>query len=133
MQVIDPTFAAHRDPALSADIWDPMANVVASMRYGIDRYGSLPEAFNQPGGYDNGGPVQPGWTPVYNGGRRAENVLSDAQDQALAQRLRGDSEPKRITGTVRLSRDSEGLLLELVDARIDDANDRTGKALARLR
>lgn len=55
MQVIDPTFATHRDPALSADIWDPMANVGASMRYAMAQYGSLAAAYDKAGGYDRGG------------------------------------------------------------------------------
>lgn len=55
MQVIDPTFAANRDPGLVNDIWDPMANVVASMRYAKRRYGSLAAAYNRRGGYDLGG------------------------------------------------------------------------------
>lgn len=55
MQVIDPTFAAFRDPALSSDIWDPMANVGASMRYAMAQYGSLAAAYDKAGGYDRGG------------------------------------------------------------------------------
>lgn len=61
MQVIDPTFAAHKDPGYD-DIWDPEANLRASMNYAISRYGSLPAAYNRPGGYANGG-VLPGFTP----------------------------------------------------------------------
>ena len=51
MQVIDPTFRAYRDRSLINDIWDPMANIVASMRYALGRYGSLPAAYNRKGGY----------------------------------------------------------------------------------
>lgn len=61
MQVIDPTFAAHKDPGYD-DIWSPEANLRASMNYAISRYGSLPAAYNRPGGYANGG-VLPGFTP----------------------------------------------------------------------
>lgn len=61
MQVIDPTFAAHKDPGYD-DIWDPEANLRASMNYAVSRYGSLPAAYNRPGGYANGG-VLPGFTP----------------------------------------------------------------------
>jgi hypothetical protein len=57
MQVIDPTFQAYRDPTLPNDIWDPMANVVASMRYTLHRYGSLPAGYNRAGGYALGGIV----------------------------------------------------------------------------
>ncbi|MEU3149076.1 transglycosylase SLT domain-containing protein [Streptomyces griseus] len=39
MQVIPSTFAAHRDPSLSGNILDPMANMVAAARYIKSRYG----------------------------------------------------------------------------------------------
>ncbi|WP_418344928.1 tape measure protein [Rhodococcus pyridinivorans] len=55
MQVIDPTFAAYRDPAFVNDIWDPRANIAASMRYAQSRYGNLLAAYNRAGGYDDGG------------------------------------------------------------------------------
>lgn len=59
MQVIDPTFAAYRDPSLPNNVWDPLANIVASMRYAVGRYGSLASAYNRPGGYAAGGVVKP--------------------------------------------------------------------------
>lgn len=54
MQVIDPTFAAHKDPGFN-DIWDPESNIRASMNYALSRYGSLPAAYDRPGGYALGG------------------------------------------------------------------------------
>ncbi|MGH3693234.1 MAG: hypothetical protein ACRDRX_04410 [Pseudonocardiaceae bacterium] len=36
---------------------DPLANTLASMKYAIGRYGSLPAAYNKAGGYANGGIV----------------------------------------------------------------------------
>ena len=42
IQVIDPTFTAHRSPDLSTDIFDPAANLYAGLHYGIGRYGSIP-------------------------------------------------------------------------------------------
>jgi hypothetical protein len=55
MQVIDPTFRRYRHPNLPNDIWHPAANIASSMRYGLARYGSLPRAYDRPGGYANGG------------------------------------------------------------------------------
>jgi SLT domain-containing protein len=42
MQVIGATFSAYRNPALSDDIFDPVANIYAGLAYGIARYGSIP-------------------------------------------------------------------------------------------
>jgi len=40
MQCIDPTFDAHAVPG-HTDIWNPVDNIVAGVRYTFDRYGSL--------------------------------------------------------------------------------------------
>lgn len=40
-QVIPPTFAAYRDPRLPNNVDDPVANIAASIRYRLSRYGSL--------------------------------------------------------------------------------------------
>lgn len=40
-QTISSTFAQYRDPKLSGDIFDPVSNLVAGLRYGISRYGSI--------------------------------------------------------------------------------------------
>ncbi|MEU9704275.1 peptidoglycan DD-metalloendopeptidase family protein [Streptomyces sp. NPDC047981] len=61
MQVIKPTFdawAGHMrgvGPKLHGVSTNPLANVYASMRYAMGRYGSLPTAYNRPGGYAGGG------------------------------------------------------------------------------
>ncbi|MFC7657989.1 phage tail tape measure protein [Pseudonocardia benzenivorans] len=86
MQVIDPTFRAYRDPSLPNDIWDPMANVVASMRYARARYGSLAAAYDRPGGYDSGGWLPPGLSTVYNGTSKPEAVLTSEQWDLLSLR-----------------------------------------------
>lgn len=100
MQVIDSTFGTFRDKGLPNDIWNPMANVVASMRYAKSTYGSLATAFNRPGGYaegglvteggsgladngtmmyDNGGYLPPGLTTVLNLTGRPEPVFTADQ------------------------------------------------------
>lgn len=56
MQVIDPTFQAYKDPGYD-NVWDPEANIRASMNYAMRRYGSLPAAYNRKGGYASGGIV----------------------------------------------------------------------------
>lgn len=56
MQVIDPTFRAYAMPGYG-NIWDPLSNILASMRYAMFRYGSLSAAYNRAGGYAEGGMV----------------------------------------------------------------------------
>ena len=53
MQVIDPTFRAYAMPGFS-NIYDPLSNILASIRYAVSRYGSLARAY-QGHGYANGG------------------------------------------------------------------------------
>ncbi|MCX5562712.1 phage tail tape measure protein [Streptomyces sp. NBC_00038] len=60
MQVIDPTFNAYAGKLRGRGVWDPLANIYASMRYAMSRYGSLASAYNRAGGYANGGRPRPG-------------------------------------------------------------------------
>lgn len=54
MQVIDPTFRAYARPGYNTNIWDPLSNILASVRYAMARYGSLARAYRGVG-YANGG------------------------------------------------------------------------------
>ena len=56
MQVIDPTFKAYAKSGFDKDIYDPLSNILASIRYAVSRYGSLARAFRGVG-YGNGGIV----------------------------------------------------------------------------
>ncbi|MEU8840233.1 peptidoglycan DD-metalloendopeptidase family protein [Streptomyces roseus] len=61
MQVIKPTFDAYAGeyqgvgPKMYGVSVDPLANIYSSMRYAMSRYGSLPRAYDRPGGYAAGG------------------------------------------------------------------------------
>ncbi|NUP02057.1 MAG: peptidoglycan DD-metalloendopeptidase family protein [Nonomuraea sp.] len=61
MQVIEGTFRAYAGkykktgPFMYGVSVDPMANIYASMKYALSRYGSLSKAYNRPGGYSLGG------------------------------------------------------------------------------
>ena len=57
MQVIDPTFRRWAHPQHASNIWDPLSNILASMRYAMARYGSLPAGYGRKGGYADGGRV----------------------------------------------------------------------------
>lgn len=56
MQVIDPTFRAYAMPGFNSNIFDPLSNILASIRYALSRYGSLSAAYRGVG-YANGGIV----------------------------------------------------------------------------
>ena len=53
MQVIDPTFNAYKMPGYN-NIWNPLDNILASIRYSLSRYGSLSSAWRGVG-YATGG------------------------------------------------------------------------------
>jgi SLT domain-containing protein/phage-related protein len=53
MQVIDPTFASYKMPGFN-NIWNPLDNMLASIRYAVSRYGSLTRAYRGVG-YAKGG------------------------------------------------------------------------------
>ena len=53
MQVIDPTFKAYARPGFDKNIYDPLSNILASIRYATSRYGSLSKAYRGVG-YSNG-------------------------------------------------------------------------------
>lgn len=57
LQVIEPTFQAHRDPKLPNDKFDPAANLVAALRYYVPKYGKDLTARwgHGKGGYRRGG------------------------------------------------------------------------------
>lgn len=53
MQVIDPTFRAYAMPGYDKNIYDPLSNMLASIRYAVSRYGSLAAAYRGVG-YESG-------------------------------------------------------------------------------
>ena len=54
MQVIDTTFRSYALPPYNKDIYDPLSNILASIRYTLSRYGSLLNGWRGVG-YENGG------------------------------------------------------------------------------
>lgn len=78
MQTIPGTFNAYAGQYRSRGILDPYANIYAATRYTLARYGTL-AAWNRPGGYDNGGPLHPGWTLAYNGTGHDEYVVNPSR------------------------------------------------------
>jgi tape measure domain-containing protein len=94
MQVIPSTFEAYRDRGLSADIFNPLANMVASVRYTQDKFGDLRRGWDQAGGYsegghvsallyDQGGVLRPGLSQIVNKTGKPEAIYTNEQNRAL--------------------------------------------------
>jgi phage-related minor tail protein len=124
MQVIDPTFNAYAGKLRGRGVWDPLANVYASMRYAMSRYGSLSSAYNRTGGYDNGGWLQPGATLSANDSGKPEPVFTSgqwSQISTLANRgMVGGNGGLQPGDTLTLSVDGRTTLEAYVDRRADD-------------
>ena len=79
MQVIDPTFNAYARSGFNKNIYDPLSNILASIRYAVSRYGSLSKAYRGVGYADGVGtislpqasPINLAYTPEssYTGGK----------------------------------------------------------------
>lgn len=54
LQTIDSTFQAYARPGYNKNVYDPLSNILASIRYAVSRYGSLTAAYRGVG-YENGG------------------------------------------------------------------------------
>lgn len=59
MQVIDPTFQSYARKGFNKNIYDPLSNILASIRYAVSRYGSLARAFRGVGYYNGGVATSP--------------------------------------------------------------------------
>lgn len=57
MQVIGPTFRSNALPGYSSNIFDPLSNIIAAIRYTVGKYGSGPRGWDRAGGYALGGLV----------------------------------------------------------------------------
>jgi TP901 family phage tail tape measure protein len=98
MQVIGATFRAYHVPGTSNNVFDPWANMMASLNYQKHTYGPSPAgiaAFIGHGhGYarggklpmsifDTGGYLRPGLSLSYNGTGKSERVLTPRQESAM--------------------------------------------------
>jgi tape measure domain-containing protein len=81
MQTIGPTFNAYKWNGLG-DIFNPVHNLVAAIRYILARYGSIFAIDPPVRGYDRGGVLRPGQAGVNRSGR-PELVLSPEQTAAV--------------------------------------------------
>lgn len=87
-QTIIGTFESNRNHSLPDNMFDPVANIAASINYIRHTYGDISRVQqanpNLPKkGYDNGGALEPGWSSVYNGTGKPENVRTAGAEDAL--------------------------------------------------
>ncbi len=86
MQVIDPTFRAYRMPGFN-NIWNPLDNILASIRYAVSRYGNLANAYRGVG-YADGGIVNMKQLAWIAEGGWAESIIShDPSKRVRQQRI----------------------------------------------
>ena len=74
MQVIDPTFRAYAMPGFNNNIYDPLSNILASIRYALATYGSLTNAYRGVG-YENGGIIKKEHLARVGEGNKEEVVI----------------------------------------------------------
>jgi SLT domain-containing protein len=109
------------------DIYDPVANVAAAIRYIVGTYGTITKvqqanASLPPRGYDSGGWLMPGTMPV-NGLAKPEAVLTPEQSQAfivLARHLAGQGiEGASVGRQVTVEQHYHGTQLPTVEQQAD--------------
>ena len=74
MQVIDPTFRAYARPGFNKNIYDPLSNILASIRYTLATYGSLVAGWRGVG-YENGGLITRQHLAMVGEGNKPEMVI----------------------------------------------------------
>lgn len=104
MQVIDPTFRAYARKGYNTNIYDPLSNILASIRYARSRYGSLTNAYRGVG-YANGGFITRQHLAMVGEGNKPEVVIPlDKAKRSRAMELL--SKTKRIMG------DNDGVIIQ---------------------
>ena len=115
MQDIQSTFDAYAGPFKSLGIMNGMANIFASLRYAIARYGSIAaiDPLVMPSGYDTGGMLNPG-ASGRNFGKLPERVLSGTQTQAF-ERLVVSLERGGVAGAIDYDRLAQAMARVHID------------------
>lgn len=117
MQVIDPTFRAYAMPGFDKNIYDPLSNILASIRYSVSRYGSLTRAWRGKG-YAQGGQITS--TDKYLVGERGPEIV----DLPVGSRVHNNQDSRRMKGgghTINiningLNKSTQEIINELVPA-----------------
>lgn len=139
MQVIGPTYRAYKHgqydkgPYSYGTSVDPLANILASMKYALGRYGSLPAAYDRTGGYDGGGLLRKGLTAAVHRSNRPDIVAAQGM---IANELRGVLRREHTDGFVYAPTyeiDARGASEEVVDKVREMLKDHDKKFVAMLR
>lgn len=124
LQVIDPTFRAYAMPGFNSNIYDPLSNILASIRYALSRYGSLTNAYRGVG-YANGGIVNQHQIAEIAEGNKPEIIIPlDSAKRSRAMQLLAIAQDKLGVKpkSVNNSSDSSGTLETLVSLMIQQNN-----------
>ncbi|MCD5174205.1 tape measure protein [Enterococcus faecium] len=124
LQVIDPTFRQYAMPGFNSNIFDPLSNILASIRYALSRYGSLTNAYRGVG-YANGGIVNQHQIAEIAEGNKPEIIIPlDKAKRSRAMQLLAIAQDKLgvKSKSVNDSSDSSGTLETLVSLMIQQNN-----------
>ncbi|EGP1921121.1 tape measure protein [Enterococcus faecium] len=124
LQVIDPTFRQYAMPGFNSNIFDPLSNILASIRYALSRYGSLRAAYRGVG-YANGGIVNQHQIAEIAEGNKPEIIIPlDKAKRSRAMQLLAIAQDKLGVKpkSINNSSDSSGTLETLVSLMIQQNN-----------
>lgn len=124
LQVIDPTFRQYAMPGFNSNIFDPLSNILASIRYALSRYGSLTNAYRGVG-YANGGIVNQHQIAEIAEGNKPEIIIPlDKAKRSRAMQLLAIAQDKLGVKpkSINNSSDSSGTLETLVSLMIQQNN-----------
>ncbi|MDQ8373607.1 tape measure protein [Enterococcus faecium] len=124
LQMIDPTFRQYAMHGFNSNIYDPLSNILASIRYALSRYGSLRNAYRGHG-YANGGIVNQHQIAEIAEGNKPEIIIPlDKAKRSRAMQLLAIAQDKLGVKpkSVNNSSDSSGTLETLVSLMIQQNN-----------
>ncbi|MGH1685368.1 tape measure protein [Enterococcus lactis] len=124
MQVIDPTFKRYALEGYNSNIYDPLSNILAAIRYTVATYGSLTNGWRGHG-YANGGIVNQHQIAEIAEGNKPEIIIPlDKAKRSRAMQLLAIAQDKLGVKpkSVNNSSDSSGTLETLVSLMIQQNN-----------
>lgn len=121
MQVIDPTFQAFKMPGFN-NIWNPMDNILASIRYATSRYGSLTNAYRGIGYADGGIVSTPGVYALAENGYPEFVIPTEPSKRGNAMKLLALAAKRLQKGNTQVSYSSGGSSEAVLGADMSETN-----------